>query len=81
VRVNGESKSGPKPYNNEQSQVINASSLSYPPLLRRQGYFIPFVDVYLWSREQVAETVVLSDPASGENEIIILNDPALGEGE
>jgi hypothetical protein len=33
--------------NNEEPQATNASSLSPPPLLRRQGYFILFVDVHL----------------------------------
>jgi hypothetical protein len=80
VRVNGESKSDSNPRNNEQSRVINASSLSYPPLLRRQGYFISFIDVHLRLGEQVTETVVFSDPAPGESKIIILSDPALGEG-
>jgi hypothetical protein len=37
-------------------------------LLRRRGYFIPFVDVHLRSGEQVSGTVVLSDPAPGEGE-------------
>jgi hypothetical protein len=38
------------------------------PLLRRQDYFIPFVDVYLQPGEQVFGTIVLSDPAPGEGE-------------
>jgi hypothetical protein len=38
------------------------------PLLRRQDYFIPFVDVYLQPEEQVSGTIVLSDPAPGEGE-------------
>jgi hypothetical protein len=42
-------------------------SLAHPPL-RRQDFFIPFVDVHLRSGEQVSRTVVLSDPASGEGE-------------
>jgi hypothetical protein len=37
-------------------------------LLRRQDFFIPFIDVHLRSGEQVSETAVLSDPASGEGE-------------
>jgi hypothetical protein len=39
-----------------------------PLLLRRQGYFIQFVDVHPRSGEQVFETVILSDPAMGEGE-------------
>jgi hypothetical protein len=54
--------------NNEQTQVTNASSVSPPPLLRRQGYFVPLIDVHLRSGEQVSRTVVLSDPAPGEGE-------------
>jgi hypothetical protein len=54
--------------NNEQPRATNASSLSPPLLLRRQGYFIPFIDVHLRSGEQVSETVVLSHPTSGEGE-------------
>jgi hypothetical protein len=37
-------------------------------LLRRRGYFIPFVDVYLRSGEQVSGTIVLTDPAPGDGE-------------
>jgi hypothetical protein len=37
-------------------------------LLRRRGYFIPFVDVHLRSGEQVSGTVVLNDYALGEDE-------------
>jgi hypothetical protein len=37
-----------KTRNNEQSWATNASSLLSPPLLRHQGYFIPFIDVHLW---------------------------------
>jgi hypothetical protein len=37
-------------------------------LLRRRGYFIPFVDVHLRSGEQVSRTIVFSDPAPGEGE-------------
>jgi hypothetical protein len=37
-------------------------------LLRRQGYFISFIDVYLRSGEHVSETIVLSDPSPGEGE-------------
>jgi hypothetical protein len=37
-------------------------------MLHYQGYFIPFIDVHLLSGEQVSETIVLSDPASGEGE-------------
>jgi hypothetical protein len=37
-------------------------------LLRRQGYFIPFVDVHMRSGEQVSGTVVLSDPALEDGE-------------
>jgi hypothetical protein len=37
-------------------------------LLRRRGYFIPFVDVHLRSGEQVSGTVVLSELAPGEGE-------------
>jgi hypothetical protein len=54
--------------NNEQAQATNASSLSPPPLLRHQGYFIPFVEVHLWSREQVSRTIILNDLALGEGE-------------
>jgi hypothetical protein len=35
--------------------------------MSRQCYFIPFVDVYLRSREQISETVVFNDPESGED--------------
>jgi hypothetical protein len=54
--------------NNEQPQATNASNLSPPLLLCRQGYFIPFIDVHLRSGEQVSGTVVLSHPTSGEGE-------------
>jgi hypothetical protein len=37
-------------------------------LLRSRCYFIPFIDVYLRSGEQVSKTIILSDPASGEDE-------------
>jgi hypothetical protein len=37
-------------------------------MLRCQDFFIPFVDVYLRSGEQVSGTVILSDPALGEGE-------------
>jgi hypothetical protein len=43
-------------------------SLSSPPLLRRQAYFIPFIDMHLQSGEQVSETIVLTDPAPGDGE-------------
>jgi hypothetical protein len=43
--------------NNEQPWAINASSFLFHPLLRHQGYFIPIVDVHLWPREQVSETI------------------------
>jgi hypothetical protein len=36
--------------------------------MRHQGYFIPIINVYLRSEEQVFETVVLSDPAPEEDE-------------
>jgi hypothetical protein len=35
-------------------------------LLCRQGYFIPFTNVHPQSGEQVSETIILSDPATGE---------------
>jgi hypothetical protein len=35
-------------------------------MLRRQGYFTPFIDVHLWLGEQVSGTIVLNDPAPGE---------------
>jgi hypothetical protein len=38
------------------------------PLLRRQDFFIPFIDVHQRSGEQVSETIILSDPAPGEGE-------------
>jgi hypothetical protein len=37
-------------------------------LLRCQGYFILFIDVYLRSGEQVSGTIVLSNPTPGEDE-------------
>jgi hypothetical protein len=52
--------------NNEEPQATNASSLSASPLLRRQGYFILFIDVHMRSGEHVSKTVALSNLASGE---------------
>jgi hypothetical protein len=37
-------------------------------MLRRRGYFIPFVDVHLRSGEHVSGTVVISDLAPTEGE-------------
>jgi hypothetical protein len=37
-------------------------------LLRRQDFFILFIDVHLQLGEQVFETVVLSNPAPREGE-------------
>jgi hypothetical protein len=54
--------------NNEQPQVTNASSFLSPPLLRRQGYFIPFIDMHRRSKEQVSGIIVLSDPGPREGE-------------
>jgi hypothetical protein len=52
---------------NEQPQATNTSSLLPTPLLRRQGYFIPFTDVHLRLGEQVSRSVILSDPALGDS--------------
>jgi hypothetical protein len=52
--------------NNEQPRVTNASSLSPPPLLHCQGYFIPFIDMHLRSGEQIFRIVILSDPTLEE---------------
>jgi hypothetical protein len=54
--------------NHEQPHVTNASSFLSPPLLRRQGYFITFDDVYLQLGEQVSKTVVLNDLSPEESE-------------
>jgi hypothetical protein len=58
--------------NNEEPRATKASILSPPPLLRRQGYFIPFVDVHLRLGEQVSRTVVLSNPTPGRGRIRFL---------
>jgi hypothetical protein len=55
-------------YNHELPQATNASRFLPPPLLRRQGYFILFIDVHLQPGEQVSGTIVLSEPALGEGE-------------
>jgi hypothetical protein len=54
--------------NNEQPRATYESRFSPPLLLRRQGYFIQFIDVHPRLGEQVFETVILSDPAMGEGE-------------
>jgi hypothetical protein len=54
--------------NNEEPRATYASRFLPPPLLRCQVYFITFVDVHPRSGEQVFETIVLSDPAPGEDE-------------
>jgi hypothetical protein len=46
----------------------NKSRFSPPPLLRRQGYFISFIDMHLQLGEQVFGTIVLSDAAPGDDE-------------
>jgi hypothetical protein len=52
--------------NNEQPRATDAYSLSAPPLLRRQGYFILFIDVHLRLGEQVSGTIILNDHALRE---------------
>jgi hypothetical protein len=49
----------------ENSNIEN-TKVSPLLLLRRQGYFILFVDVHLQSGEQVSRTIILSDPAPKE---------------
>jgi hypothetical protein len=54
--------------NHEQPRATYASRFSSPPLLRRHGYFTPFVDVHSRSGEQVSGTIILSDATMGEGE-------------
>jgi hypothetical protein len=53
---------------NSSHELTNASRFSSSPLLCRQGYFIPILDVHLRPGEQAYKIVVLSDPAPEEGE-------------
>jgi hypothetical protein len=57
-----------KTSNNEHPRAIYASKFSPPPLLHHQDYFIMFDDVHLQLGKQISGTVILSDPAPGEDE-------------
>jgi hypothetical protein len=54
--------------NNQQPRATNASRFSPPPLLRRQSYFIMFINMHVRLGEQVSKIIVLSDHAPGEGE-------------
>jgi hypothetical protein len=51
---------------NEQPGAIYAFRFLPPPLLRRQGYFILFIDMHPRLGEQVSRTIILVNHASGE---------------
>jgi hypothetical protein len=53
---------------NQQPRKHQHIKVSPLLLLRRRGYFIPFVGVHLRLGEKVFKTAVLSDPAPGEGE-------------
>jgi hypothetical protein len=68
ARADGRSQQSSQNEYNKQPHTTNTSSLLPPPLMRRQDYFTPFVDVHLRSGEQVSRTIILNDPAPGDDE-------------